>query len=444
MRRLLLPLLIVLLAAARPAAAVCTAADVMACGNNCWTCVGNTCTLSKLLTVTPPTPAATCTFDFGARDVVLKSGGNGGFTAAQNAFEIRAHGLTIDTNGTLKASGNQVTPGGIITLTLGAGGLTVLKKANMIDLTGAEMAGSFSAGGGTFIVQSDGNVTIDGPGVAADGTTPNAQGGNVLITAGRYAGTTLVVAGNIVVTGPVSVTAKTNGSGGNVTLTANGGTVDVENQIQVAGGSSGGSISTQSDKDTTLGTIPSGGPLFVADGTGDAGSGGCIDVFARGKIGGNNGVTGRTLARGSNAFVTTNGGGCGGMVSIDAVGPLVLGGGSNGGIDVSGGQLGFGGSICLMTENSGADLTLGSPLAASAAGLGSGGGCIDVCSAGRALLQSDIDASGDCGGAVCVGALSDISVNAPAQSIRADGGGSVDLCAGGLVTLASPLLSAAE
>src|SRR5437762_9492723 len=113
-RRPLLSLLLVLLASARPAAAVCTAADVMACGNSCWTCSGSTCTIAKLLPVT----RAACTFDFGARTLVLASGG---FTAGQNAFEIKARGLTITTSGTLKATGNQVTGGGLITLTLGAG-----------------------------------------------------------------------------------------------------------------------------------------------------------------------------------------------------------------------------------------------------------------------------------------------------------------------------------
>ncbi len=440
-RRLLLPLVLALLAAARPAGAVCTAAQVMACGNNCWTCVGSRCTIAKLLPVTPPTPTTPCTFDFGTRDIVLASGG---FTSGDAAFEIRAHGLTVGATGTLKATGNQLTPGGIITLTLGAGGFHVLASANLIDLTGSELLGSATAGGGTLTVQSDGDVTIDGPGIAVDGTTPNAQGGNLQITAGRYVGTTLAAAGNILLTGPISATAKVNGAGGNVTLVANGGTVDVENRIQVDGGVNGGSITTTSDRDTTLGTIPTGGPLLQADGTGDAGSGGCIDVFASGKVVGKNAVTGRVLARGSNAFVTTNGGGCGGMISIEATRPLALGGGSNGGIDASGGQLGFGGSICLMTDTPGADLTLGVPLAAGAAGLGSGGGCIDVCSAGRALIQDDIDASGDCGGAVCVGALSDLSLSAPAQGIHADGGGSIDLCAGGLVTLAGPLLSANE
>src|SRR5204863_296758 len=114
MRRPLLSLLLVLLAAARPAAAVCTAADVMACGSSCWTCSGSTCTLAKLLPVT----RAACTFDFGARTLVLAGGG---FTAGQNAFEIKARGLTVGTSGanggtiTLKSSGDTIlgtTPGG--------------------------------------------------------------------------------------------------------------------------------------------------------------------------------------------------------------------------------------------------------------------------------------------------------------------------------------------
>ncbi len=442
MKRVLVPLVLALLAAARPAAAVCTAADVMACGPNCWKCIGNTCTLGKLLTVTPPMPGTPCTFDFGTRDVVLTSGG---FTAGQNAFEIKAHGLTVDGSGTLKATGNQLTPGGMITLTLGSGGLKVLANANLIDLTGAEVIGNPLAGGGTFTVQSDGDVVLGG-GIAVDGTTPNAQGGNILVTAGRYAGTVLAAAGNVTVSANITGTAKASGVGGNVTLTANGGKVDVENRIDVSGGGDGGSICTTSDGDTILSTTPTGGPLLVADGdmSGDAASGGCIDVFSSGQVSGKNGVSGQVLARGSNAFVTTNGGGCGGMINIEALGPIMLGGGSNGGVDASGGQLGGGGVICLATDNDGADLTVGVPVVAGAAGLGSIGGCIDVCANGRAVVQDDIDASADCGGAVCVDALLDTSVTAPAQAIRADGGGDVEVSGGGLVTLAGPLLSAAE
>src|SRR4029077_10359571 len=97
---LCLLLLLLVLAAARPAAAVCTATQVMACGSSCFQCVGTTCTLTKLLTVIPGTPGAVCTFDFGAIDLVLVGGG---FDANGNAFEIRAHSLTVGAGGTLRA-----------------------------------------------------------------------------------------------------------------------------------------------------------------------------------------------------------------------------------------------------------------------------------------------------------------------------------------------------
>jgi len=181
--------LLALLATARLASAVCTASDVMQCGATCWKCSGNTCTIGKLLTVTPPTAGAACTFDFGTRDIVLASGG---FTSGSNPFEIRAHGLTVGSSGTLKATGNQVTPGGIITLTLGAGGFTLLKSANTIDVTGAQGTAPAIGGGGSLIVQSDGDVSIAGA-IVADGTTTSASGGVVMMTAGRLSGNVGVV-----------------------------------------------------------------------------------------------------------------------------------------------------------------------------------------------------------------------------------------------------------
>jgi len=97
-------LLGVLGAPARQAAAVCTAAEVMAgCGGACTaSCTASACTISRTATVTPPTPGATCTFDFGTRDVTLQSGG---FVGGSNTFEIRAHKLTLNTGGRLTAAG---------------------------------------------------------------------------------------------------------------------------------------------------------------------------------------------------------------------------------------------------------------------------------------------------------------------------------------------------
>ena len=439
MRRSLLSLLLVLLAAARPAAAVCTAADVMACGSSCWTCSGSTCTLAKLLPVT----RAACTFDFGARTLVLAGGG---FTAGQNAFEIKARGLTVGTSGTLKATGNQATGGGMITLTLGAGGLTVLPGANLIDLTGAKLTPQ--AGGGTFSVFSDGDITLAGPGIAVDGTTTDAQGGMILLNAGRLSDAAVVASGSITVRANLSATAKTNGSGGTVMLVANGsatsGRIDVEQRIDVTGGANGGTITLKSSGDTILGTTPGGGPLLVADANGDGTDAGEIDVAAGGQVRGNNGVTGLLRARGGTAAFLGDPGGTGGTFCIDATGALTLGG-SSGGIDASGGQSGCGGCIELATENFGADLTLAVPLFAGAGGLDGAAGEIDISADGRAILRGNIDASAANGcGTLCIAALSDITLDTPAQAIRADGpDGAVDLCAGRDVVLGSPLVSAA-
>jgi len=439
MRRSLLSLLLVLLAAARPAAAVCTAADVMACGSSCWTCSGSTCTLAKLLPVT----RAACTFDFGARTLVLAGGG---FTAGQNAFEIKARGLTVGTSGTLKATGNQATGGGMITLTLGAGGLTVLPGANLIDLTGAKLTPQ--AGGGTFSVFSDGDITLAGPGIAVDGTTTDAQGGMILLNAGRLSDAAVVASGSITVRANLSATAKTNGSGGTVMLVANGsatsGRIDVEQRIDVTGGANGGTITLKSSGDTILGTTPGGGPLLVADANGDGTDAGEIDVAAGGQVRGNNGVTGLLRARGGTAAFLGDPGGTGGTFCIDATGALTLGG-SSGGIDASGGPSGCGGCIELATENFGADLTLAVPLFAGAGGLDGAAGEIDISADGRAILRGNIDASAANGcGTLCIAALSDITLDTPAQAIRADGpDGAVDLCAGRDVVLGSPLVSAA-
>src|SRR5437867_3655994 len=361
MRRSLLSLLLVLLAAARPAAAVCTAADVMACGSSCWTCSGSTCTLAELLPVT----RAACTFDFGARTLVLAGGG---FTAGQNAFEIKARGLTVGTSGTLKATGNQATGGGMITLTLGAGGLTVLPGANLIDLTGAKLTPQ--AGGGTFSVFSDGDITLAGPGIAVDGTTTDAQGGMILLNAGPLSDAAVVASGSITVRANLSATAKTNGSGGTVMLVANGSPtsarIDGEQRLDVTGGANGGPRTPKSRSGTLVGTT-SGGP---------SGCGGCIE---------------------------------------------------------------------LATENFGADLTLAVPLFAGAGGLDGAAGEIDISADGRAILRGNIDASAANGcGTLCIAALSDITLDTPAQAIRADGpDGAVDLCAGRDVVLGSPLVSAA-
>jgi slime mold repeat-containing protein len=418
-------LALAVVAAARTAGAVCTANDVAACGNNCWSCVGNTCTLARTLDVTPPRRGATCTFNFGTRDVRLVSGG---FDGASSTFEIRAHSLTVGSTGVLKARGGGTAPGGTIILTLGTGGLNVLSTANPIDVGGAnliDVGGPATAGAGSVIIRSDGNVNIGGT-IVADGSTTHAAAGTIDITAGRLAfGYIIVASGRIVVRAPISASAKALAAGGSVTFTAIGttgsGIVDIENPVATTGGTSGGNITVSSTGDTILGLNPNGGALFDADGNGDASDGGTIKVTASGRVLGTAGLTSPITARASSAVITTSGGGIGGEVTIEASGSLTLGGGTTGGIAVDGGQLSCGGMVCLITHQ-GAPLTVAVPMTSLGPGNGGIGGQVEVCSDGNATINAPIDVTGGgCGGCVGFDAIGTVTVSAGAQ-IVADGG----------------------
>lgn len=428
-----------LLASARPAraASVCSANDVVSLcgGGSCtWSCAGNACTLTGTATVTPPTPGAVCTFDFGTQDVTLK---NGGFTGGSNAFEIRARSLTVNGKGVLTAAGGVGAPGGMITLTLGAGGFTVVGSPKLIDLTGKE-----PGGGGHLVVQSAGAVSIGGStGISADGTSAGAPGGVVQISA----------TGDVTVTS--AVTAMTDrastASGGTVTLTATG-TIDVENTVDVTGGAGGGGlINLTAGGDAILGDPPHADPLLVADGVlGDAGSGGTIQVQAGGMIGGTGGVTTQISAIGNIPFTTGDAGGLGGTVALTALnGPITLGGGSAGGVFADGSTDSCGGSIFLVSAGPpGAALTIGVPLSATAPIDSAGnGGTICIGGLGAVAIAQPVTVAGGGGGG------GDITVNVQtaatvsgAGALHADGtggAGSVSIGAGS-ATIAGPMTAA--
>ena len=163
-RALIAALLLLAVAPARRAMAACTAAEVMSgCGGACTaSCTASACTISRTVSVTPPTPGATCTFDFGTRDVTVQSGG---FVGGANSYEIRAHKFTVGSTGKLTASGGTSGPGGIIVLTLGSGGFVVQSNANPVAVDGASA--------GSILVNSDGDVTIS-KAITADGMTSTA------------------------------------------------------------------------------------------------------------------------------------------------------------------------------------------------------------------------------------------------------------------------------
>src|SRR5207302_9635871 len=144
--------------------------------------------------------------------------------------------------------------------------------------------------------------------VAACARTSTTSGGKIMITAGnRGSG----ASGSVRLVGRAGegLRAETSSGssskgGGSISLTANGGSIDIENTVSVVGGTlGGGSIDLSADSDVILGVPPSGVLLFLsADGFGDAGSGGSISVLAGGKVVGNAGATGVITAVGHSAL----------------------------------------------------------------------------------------------------------------------------------------------
>ncbi|MBD3774744.1 MAG: hypothetical protein IE921_14325 [Rhodobacteraceae bacterium] len=181
------------------------------------------------------------------------------------------------------------------------------------------------------------NIRINGSGdVTASGTLDAAN--NIAVVAG---GTPSIA--NAVSSGDTSITGQSvtfsNGTvGGNLTLIANAGDIDGSGMISVGGG-----ILMVATGDVTFGTLNAQGDDFVIDAGGDvlgdhAEASGNFDATAGG-----------SFTVGPNSIVT------GGDILVTAVGPVVLGNSSAGGlIDVEGSQIDYttlvaGGTITLDT-----------------------------------------------------------------------------------------------
>ncbi|TMB04977.1 MAG: hypothetical protein E6J70_03040 [Deltaproteobacteria bacterium] len=298
------------------------------------------------------------------------------------------------------------------------------------------------AGGGTLIIQSDGDVSL-GRLVSASAKTTSTSAGKIMITAGRRVANAVVASGSIKLFGinpreglRAEASSSSSGkAGGTISLTAIGGSIDIENTVSVFGGTfSGGSLDLTADNDVILG-VPPAGALLSADGFGDAGSGGTISVLAGGKVSGNAGLTGAITAAGHSALLAGDFGGSGGTISVEAqTGPVTLGPGGNGKIAADGGPDGCGGAISISTDTAPAEITIGVPVSVTGVGLDGGGGSVCLDGQGPASFTQGIDASGggSGGGSLDLEALGTIST---AGAVRADGsggGGCVSFCAGGL------------
>jgi hypothetical protein len=378
-------LAVLLLAAARPAAAAeqrsCAgltpqqATDQVLCAAPSGPC---TATEVKLSTNVDVRDGSACTFDVGGRNLVINNTLNvtGKFGQSFDGEIIveNAADITINSAGKLKARGDLEEPiaGFVIkggNIVLHASG-TVTHRG-LLDVTGD--------GAGNILIDAVGDVTFDGisevlgngNGPASDGER-FSDGGILEVTSAT---------GSVTINGSINLMGQNQGTGGTVTLAAAHNVTIAKIVDLTGGGGGGGEFRAAADDDIVVSRA------IRCDADVGEGDGGSIDLEA----GGN-------LAVNSPALLTMNGhsfdatGGFGGDALLSAGGTVTVESGvvirASAGPDFDG----DGGFLEVDAETG--DVVFGSDFIAHSSS-GEGGGGFFLASAGHDLLISgDIDVSG--------------------------------------------------
>jgi filamentous hemagglutinin family protein len=309
--------------------------------------------------------------------------GTGGSVSVMTPGPLRLDGMgTSGTQIAASATATQSGHGGSVTVD--AGTLTVLRGAQIASTTAG--AGI----GGTVQVTAHGPLSLSDPlsGIVASA----ASSGN--------AGSVMVTAPQITITGGAEIASTTagTGAGGSVNVTTPGalllnGFSDPNTQIAASatGTQSGGGGLVMVD----AGTLAVQGGAQIASTTAGLGNGGLVQVTAHGPLtlsdpgsgivasttsSGNAGSVAVTapqiaIASGGEVASTTNGTGVGGSVSVETPGALVLDGMGVGGTEIAASAIGAAsGPGGPVTVNAGS-LTVqgGAQIASTTAGAGKGG-----------------------------------------------------------------------
>ena len=384
---------------------------------------GDPCVISANHTVSGDRPG--CTLDLGGRGLVIKADktltvGNG-----LGPLTIYARTILLEANAQIVANGLPVagfgTLGGIIglvaddTITLqnlgtkrarisvaGSIGQLVLQAGNDIALGGsleAQATDSDGNGGDIMVTSLQGNITVSGAGIRADG-------------------------GN---------DAENGASGGTIDLKAHG-NVTVEAPIDDSDGDCGDACETDLTAETGDVTVTANGSIDVS-GSGSVASGGDVQVMAAGAVQ----LSGPILGTATGTNGADGEGGIGGGLSISAGSSVMLAAQ----VALSGHSLdGDGGDVDV---EAGGDITLAASgsLLVPTSGQG-GGGSVLARSGGNASITGPVDARGDeFGGTIEIDAAGAVTIagalNADSRAPTVDGGGT-----GGTITIQACTISAPD
>lgn len=277
--------------AAAPAfgVAACTATDIRTSEGaaNCPSDVSQTCTINKSYEVT----MTGCIFDFGSQHLNILGGGARRIDAGSyQGVRIRAGSITMQNLSEIRGKGNGASPNGASITIETTGNFTMLGSSKIdVAVSGDNVAGD-------IFIDVGGNATIEGT-LSADATSGFGIAGEIIVRA----------EGNISTSKTISATnPQASFSPGTVEIVAFG-SLTIGAPVDVSGGD-GGEVSIESGLDL----VTASGATLDADGTGDAGFGGSIDVFSL------RGITlgGQLQARGNGG--TGQSGGSGGTILVEA------------------------------------------------------------------------------------------------------------------------------
>lgn len=337
---------------------------------------GSTCSIDSVKAVLDGD-----TVDCSGLDVSI--GIQGGIKVSDGFFTLKANDLT--------ASFDSGSSGKLVAVQTGGnspGGFDV-ELSGDLDLLGTFRANGPN-GGGTIHVDADGDITVFSTGtdgIEANGTTGDADGGEIEITAG----------GNITLYDPIQVSGDGGGdaSGGSIRITAAGDIVTgTDGKIQAIGHNvEGGQITLIARGNSALHPTADGditiGAVIEAYAKGSDGNGGEVVITAEDAVTVSRpiSVRGGVNVNGGDAFggsVSINGG-CGGVVI-------------NADIDGRGGQGGgLAGASLEVSAEGNITLKTGRKIWSEATQAGGVGGDVTLSSASDIILESSaqIDANGD-------------------------------------------------
>jgi cysteine-rich repeat protein len=308
--------------------------------------------------------------------------------------------LTLTPGSDIDLGARTLQIGSAARVTIGAGTVSISAGA-MRMLAGARITGSAGIGGSNLEVHSTGAITMEAAGstksridlsadALAGGVTLYAASGITvagdIVSAGRDAeadGGFILLdggAGDVGITGSLSVKGGSDSGGGTIFLMS-GGNVDIAQVIDVSGGDfGGGELDVSADGSVIVRKD------IMADGGGFSGDGGALSIDARGS------VTILGAFRADAAGDSEEGGGSGGDVEITADGDVAVAGL----MDLTGAfPDGEGGTFFVQA---GGSFSHTSPIQLTGNGIDGCGGSLDV-SAARDVTLARIEISGgSCGG----------------------------------------------